>query len=79
MLRWSSCFGLLKQGTQIHALVYKREFQDDIIVTTALIGMYCKLGSLKHVRKIFNGVCVKDLFIIGISQNEKLFECFGEY
>lgn len=63
----SSCFGLFKQGTQIHALVYKREFEDDTIVATALINMYSKLGSLKHAGELFNGVCVKDLLIIGIT------------
>ncbi|XBI12943.1 hypothetical protein VPH35_139745 [Triticum aestivum] len=27
VLRWSSCFGLLKQGGQIHALVYQRSLK----------------------------------------------------
>ena len=66
----------MEQGSQIHALVYKCGFEDDIIVAIALIDMYCKLGSLKHVRKIFNGVCAKDLLlwntmVVGISQNGK--------
>uniref|UniRef100_A0A453E4P5 Pentatricopeptide repeat-containing protein n=1 Tax=Aegilops tauschii subsp. strangulata TaxID=200361 RepID=A0A453E4P5_AEGTS len=66
----------MEQGTQIHGLVYKRGFEDDIIVAIALIDMYCKLGSLKHVRKLFNGVCAKDLLlwntmVVGISQNGK--------
>lgn len=34
-----------------------------MIVATALIDMYCKLGSLKHARKLFDSVCVKDLVL----------------
>lgn len=74
VLRWSSCFGLMEQGTQIHALIFKLGFEDDLIVTTSLIDMYCKLGSLKHARKLFNRVCFKDLvlwntMVIGLSHN----------
>jgi pentatricopeptide repeat protein len=74
LLRCSSCFGLMEQGTQIHALVSKLGFEDDVIVATALIDMYCKLGSLNHARILFSRVCVKDLvlwntMIIGLSHN----------
>ncbi|KAF6984611.1 hypothetical protein CFC21_002590 [Triticum aestivum] len=84
VLRWSSCFGLMEQGTQIHALVCKCGFEDDMIVATALIDMYCKLGSLKHARKLFDSVCVKDLvlwntMIIGLSQNGRGREALGVF
>ena len=74
LLRCSSCFGLMEQGTQIHALISKLGFEDDLIVATALIDMYCKLGSLNRARKLFSKVCVKDLvlwntMIIGLSHN----------
>lgn len=74
VLRWSSCFGLMEQGTQIHALIFKCGFEDDIIVATALVDMYFKLGSLKHARRLFSNVCAKDLvlwntMIIGLSHN----------
>ncbi|KAJ1258978.1 hypothetical protein BS78_10G117700 [Paspalum vaginatum] len=61
VLRWSSCFGLMEQGTQIHCLVFKLGFQHDVIVSTALTDMYCKLGLTKHARKIFSAIAKKDL------------------
>ncbi|WVZ81586.1 LOW QUALITY PROTEIN: hypothetical protein U9M48_028941 [Paspalum notatum var. saurae] len=61
VLRWSSCFGLMEQGTQIHCLVCKLGFQHDVIVSTALTDMYCKLGLTKHARKIFSAIGEKDL------------------
>ncbi|KAE8818057.1 pentatricopeptide repeat-containing protein [Hordeum vulgare] len=84
VLRWSSCFGLMEQGTQIHTLVYKCGFEDDMIVATALVDMYCKLGSLKHARKLFDSVCVKDLvlwntMIIGLSRNGGGREALGVF
>ncbi|XP_015690264.1 pentatricopeptide repeat-containing protein At1g43980, mitochondrial-like [Oryza brachyantha] len=74
VLRWSSCFGLVEQGTQIHALIFKLGLEDDLIIATALVDMYCKLASLKHAKKIFKRVSVKDLvlwntMIIGLSHN----------
>jgi pentatricopeptide repeat protein len=74
VLRWSSCFGLMEQGTQIHCLVCKLGFQNDVIVSTALTDMYCKLGLMKHARKIFNMVGAKDLvlwntMLLGLLQN----------
>uniref|UniRef100_A0ACD6AHL2 Uncharacterized protein n=2 Tax=Avena sativa TaxID=4498 RepID=A0ACD6AHL2_AVESA len=74
LLRCSSCFGLMEQGTQIHALISKLGFEDDVIVATALVDMYCKLGSLDHARKLFSRVCLKDLvlwntMIVGLSHN----------
>ncbi|GJN34260.1 hypothetical protein PR202_gb22908 [Eleusine coracana subsp. coracana] len=74
ILRWSSCFGMMEQGTQIHCLVCKLGFGDDVIVATALTDMYCKLGLMKTARKIFNAVHSKDLvlwntMLLGLLQN----------
>jgi pentatricopeptide repeat protein len=74
VLRWSSCFGLMEQGTQIHCLICKLGFRDDVVVATALTDMYCKLGLMKHARKIFNTVYSKDLvlwntMLLGLLQN----------
>lgn len=74
VLKWSSCFGLMEQGTQIHCLVCKLGFQNDVIVSTALTDMYCKLGLTKHARKIFDTVGAKDLvlwntMLLGLLQN----------
>jgi pentatricopeptide repeat protein len=74
VLRWSSCFGLMEQGTQIHCLICKLGFGDDVVVATALTDMYCKLGLMKHAREIFNTVYSKDLvlwntMLLGLLQN----------
>ncbi|KAL6594830.1 hypothetical protein ACP70R_048279 [Stipagrostis hirtigluma subsp. patula] len=74
VLRWSSCFGLMEQGTQIHCLVCKLGFEHDVIVATALTDMYCKLGLMKHARKIFNAIGARDLvlwntILLGLFQN----------
>ncbi|RLN12010.1 pentatricopeptide repeat-containing protein [Panicum miliaceum] len=74
VLRWSSCFGLMEQGTQIHCLICKLGFQNDVIVSTALTDMYCKLGLTRHARKIFRTVAANDLvlwntMLLGLLQN----------
>jgi pentatricopeptide repeat protein len=82
VLGWSSCFGLMEQGTQIHCLVCKLGFQDDVIVSTALTDMYCKLGLTRHARKIFRAVVAKDLvlwntMLRGLLQNGRGKEALG--
>ncbi|OEL28006.1 Pentatricopeptide repeat-containing protein [Dichanthelium oligosanthes] len=82
VLRWSSCFGLMEQGTQIHCLVCKLGFQDDVIVSTALTDMYCKLGLTRHARKTFRTVVAKDLvlwntMLLGLLQNGRGKEALG--
>ncbi|PUZ60834.1 hypothetical protein GQ55_4G198400 [Panicum hallii var. hallii] len=82
VLGWSSCFGLMEQGTQIHCLVCKLGFQDDVIVSTALTDMYCKLGLTRHARKIFRAVVAKDLvlwntMLLGLLQNGRGKEALG--
>ncbi|TVU09038.1 hypothetical protein EJB05_42478, partial [Eragrostis curvula] len=84
VLRWSSCFGLMEQGTQIHCLVCKLGFGDDEIVATALTDMYCKLGLMKHARKIFNTVHSKDMvlrntMLLGLVQNGRDKEALGMF
>jgi len=84
VLRWSSCFGLMEQGTQIHCLVCKLGFQDDVIVSTALTDMYCKLGLTRHARKIFRAVVAKDLvlwntMLLGLLQNGRGKEALGTF
>ncbi|CAL5052383.1 unnamed protein product [Urochloa decumbens] len=84
VLRWSSCFGLMEQGTQIHCLICKLGFQDDVIVSTALTDMYCKLGLTRHARKIFRTVVAKDLvlwntMLLGLSQNGRGKEALGVF
>ncbi|RCV21232.1 hypothetical protein SETIT_4G122400v2 [Setaria italica] len=84
VLRWSSCFGLMEQGTQIHCLICKLGFQDDVIVSTALTDMYCKLGLTRHARKIFRTVAAKDLvlwntMLLGLLQNGRGKEALGVF
>uniref|UniRef100_M8B5N4 Uncharacterized protein n=1 Tax=Aegilops tauschii TaxID=37682 RepID=M8B5N4_AEGTA len=49
----------MEQGTQIHGLVYKRGFEDDIIVAIALIDMYwiinARRTSVNGMSKLLRG------------------------
>ncbi|XP_010911475.1 pentatricopeptide repeat-containing protein At1g43980, mitochondrial [Elaeis guineensis] len=70
----SSCFGLTEQGTQIHCWVFKLGFEADLIVSSALVDMYTKLGSAESALKIFSAMATRDLvfwntMIMGLARN----------
>nr|AEB39773.1 pentatricopeptide repeat protein 43 [Funaria hygrometrica] len=44
----------LEFGEQIHSRIAKAGYESDVNVSTALINMYCKCGSLELARKVFN-------------------------
>lgn len=74
ILSSSSCFGLPDQGMQIHCCVYKLGMEADVIISTALVDMYMKLGSVESASKIFSSMTFKDLIswntmIMGLAQN----------
>ncbi|TXG48213.1 hypothetical protein EZV62_027507 [Acer yangbiense] len=52
----SSCSKLSSslQGRQVHALIEKDGYVNDVFVGSALIDMYCKCGDIEGARKIFN-------------------------
>ncbi|MCO5591054.1 hypothetical protein L7F22_045030 [Adiantum nelumboides] len=46
--------GALEQGQDIHELIRKTGFQSTILVDSALLDMYCKCGSVKLARQVFD-------------------------
>lgn len=46
----------LKEGRGIHANMIKLGIEDDVFLGNNLINMYCKCGSLKDARKIFDSI-----------------------
>ncbi|KAM0947291.1 putative tetratricopeptide-like helical domain superfamily [Dioscorea sansibarensis] len=70
----SSCFSLLEQGMQIHCFALKSGFEAEMIVASALVGMYVKSGSLDYAIRVFSSMDAKDLVswnatIMGLAQN----------
>jgi hypothetical protein len=46
-----ACVGLIdvKKGREVHAVVKKMDFENDVSVANALIDMYCKCGKVCHL------------------------------
>lgn len=72
----SSCAGLqaLKEGCQIHAIVWKLGIQSDMCVESALMDMYSKCGSLDDAWRIFKLAQMTDevsmtVLLVGFAQN----------
>ncbi|XP_062153206.1 pentatricopeptide repeat-containing protein At2g42920, chloroplastic [Alnus glutinosa] len=66
--------GALKQGEWIHDYIRKNDFDLNIIVTTAIIDMYCKCGSIEKARQAFEAATTKGLscwnsMILGLAMN----------
>ncbi|KAL1817566.1 hypothetical protein ACET3Z_020140 [Daucus carota] len=64
----------LNDGSQIHTWVFKMGFHWDIFVASALVHMYCKVGSFPAAREIFSGMTYRDkgcwnAIISGLCQN----------
>lgn len=59
----SACANLaiMEQGKQIHALVIKMSFESDILVESALIGMYSKSGNLDDAHNIFDNMSDRNI------------------
>lgn len=72
VLRACTGSSLLELGRQVHVHVLK--FDQDLILSNALLDMYCKCGSLEDAKLIFNWMAVKDVIswstmISGFAQN----------
>ncbi|KAB8714923.1 hypothetical protein FH972_026405 [Carpinus fangiana] len=66
--------GALRQGEWIHDYIRKNDFDMNIIVTTAIIDMYCKCGSIEKARQAFEAAPTKGLscwnsMILGLAMN----------
>ncbi|XP_062083932.1 pentatricopeptide repeat-containing protein At5g59600-like [Humulus lupulus] len=58
-----ACIGLmdLNKGREVHAMVYKKAFENDASVGNAMIDMYCKCGSVCYGRKLFDKMIQRDV------------------
>ncbi|XP_057837814.1 pentatricopeptide repeat-containing protein At3g24000, mitochondrial-like [Cryptomeria japonica] len=78
--------GALEQGTDIHQSIKDRGILSDVVVTTALVDMYAKCGSIDKARELFDRMPQRNVvswtaMIAGYAQNgfvEKALETFKE-
>eukprot|EP00253_Pinus_taeda_P026704 PITA_26704 len=66
--------GSLQHGKSIHAYIYRRGFEIDVIVESALLDMYAKCGHIHSASWVFDTMSQKDLvswnsMIAGYAQN----------
>ncbi|GAB2219297.1 hypothetical protein Droror1_Dr00006932 [Drosera rotundifolia] len=71
-LRACTGLGLLELGRQVHVHVFK--YNKDLILSNALLDMYCKCGGLEDANTIFSRMEEKDVIswstmILGLAQN----------
>ncbi|KAL6850022.1 hypothetical protein ACP4OV_020649 [Aristida adscensionis] len=59
----SACAGLaaLIFGQQVHGAVLRRNYDEDVKVSNALVDMYSKCGSITNAMKVFNMMTCKDI------------------
>lgn len=84
MLSSISVFTPVELGSQIHNLVLKLGFESDAIVTSSLVDMYAKVGSIDNAMKVFTDMPVRDLIawntmIMGLVNNGKYFEALHTF
>lgn len=72
----TACAGLmaLKEGKQIHAFVFRTDYQDNLFVGSALVDMYCKCKSIKSAEAVFKKMKHKNVvswtaMLVGYGQN----------
>eukprot|EP00250_Pteridium_aquilinum_P017750 c23767_g3_i1 orf=615-2390(+) len=61
VLKACAHMGALEQGRLIQALIQKTGFQSTILVDSTLIDMYCKCGSVKLARQVFDHMPKQDV------------------
>ncbi|KAL6535870.1 hypothetical protein OROHE_012714 [Orobanche hederae] len=59
----SAQLGSLEQAKLMDKYLDNTKFRDDIIVSTALIDMYAKCGSVELARKVFDWIAEKDVVV----------------
>ncbi|KAM5567524.1 putative pentatricopeptide repeat-containing protein [Rosa sericea] len=72
----TACGGLLalQEGKQVHAYIVRTDFMDNIFVSSALVDMYCKCGSIKAAETVFRRMSCKNVvswtaLLVGYGQN----------
>ncbi|KAL6056762.1 Pentatricopeptide repeat-containing protein [Balamuthia mandrillaris] len=51
----------LEMGKQAHAQLLRHNFQQDVVLSTALISMYGKCGRMEEARAVFQGMIKRDI------------------
>eukprot|EP01018_Ginkgo_biloba_P038898 Gb_11523 [translate_table: standard] len=71
-----ACAGLsaLEEGKEIHECIRRSGFESDVFVSSALVAMYAKCGSLACARQVFDKMTQRDVvswnaMIAGYAQN----------
>ncbi|KAH9310397.1 hypothetical protein KI387_025432 [Taxus chinensis] len=69
----------LEQGIDIHQSIIENGFLSDVVVTSALVDMYVKCGTIHKARELFDKMPQKNVFswtamIVGYAQNGVLDE-----
>ena len=54
-------FGALELGKWVHSYIDKKGIKIDLVLGTALVGMYSKCGSLDNALKVFEGIPERDV------------------
>ncbi|CAK9272582.1 unnamed protein product [Sphagnum jensenii] len=61
VLKACAKLGLLQEGKRIHTQILQKGCESDIFVSTSLVGMYTKCGSLEDARKVFDRMSSHDV------------------
>ncbi|KAH7651587.1 Tetratricopeptide-like helical domain-containing protein [Dioscorea alata] len=61
ILRACAALAFLKKGTELHCFALRKGINCDTFVTTGLIDMYCKSGSLVAAQRVFENMSNKTL------------------
>ncbi|XLQ99979.1 hypothetical protein HN51_054700 [Arachis hypogaea] len=76
-----ACFESLEIGRQVHSVVIKRSFVNNLFVNNALVEMYANAWALKEARKQFKRMKIRDNIswngiIVGYMQEEEETDAF---
>lgn len=63
ILKGLSNLGSLEKGREVHAHVIKKGFEEDVSVSSTLVGMYADCGSLDESQSVFERFGVKDVVL----------------
>eukprot|EP01018_Ginkgo_biloba_P000403 Gb_07442 [translate_table: standard] len=74
VLRACADLAAVEQGKHVHACIFKKGFESDIFVGSALVNMYAKCGSIEDSRQVFDKMIIRDVvswnvMIVGCAQN----------